>query len=84
MLDVGANTGWFSQIAVKMGYKVHAVDEQPLCILHIVTNARKNAATDDVIVHNLGKYPFIPYCKTKQVSNLSLWLQLSAHKQVVH
>ena len=40
VLDIGANTGWFSQIAVKMGYKVHAVDEQPLCILHIVTNSR--------------------------------------------
>mmetsp|Transcript_1601 Transcript_1601/g.5584 ORF Transcript_1601/g.5584 Transcript_1601/m.5584 type:complete len:1565 (-) Transcript_1601:1450-6144(-) len=53
VFDIGANTGWFSQIAVKLGYKVHAVDEYPLCVLHVVTNARKNVVTENVLVHNL-------------------------------
>jgi len=42
VLDIGCNVGWFSQIAVMLGYRVYGIDAQPLCAQEALTSAIKN------------------------------------------
>lgn len=37
-----------------LGYKVHAIDVQPLCSRHVLTSAAENNLLDRVKVHNMG------------------------------
>jgi len=54
VLDIGANTGWFTMVAASLGYVVHAVDVQPLCIWHVFTSALENEYEKLVTGHVLG------------------------------
>lgn len=49
VLDLGCNVGWFSQIAVMLGYRCYGIDAQPLCAQEALTTAIKNGK------HNLLK-----------------------------
>ena len=54
VLDIGANTGWFSLVAASLGYVVHAVDIQPLCIWHVLTSALENEYDKLIVPHIVG------------------------------
>eukprot|EP00958_Prasinococcus_capsulatus_P025445 scaffold4321_cov273-Prasinococcus_capsulatus_cf.AAC.2 len=54
VLDIGSNTGWFTQLASSLGYETHAVDVQPLCLRHVLTSAAANRRSDLVHIHSTG------------------------------
>lgn len=54
VLDVGANTGFFSSLAGLLGYRVVAFEPQPGCIPWIALNARRNKVANRVCVVNAG------------------------------
>ena len=54
VIDIGANTGFYSLFAMKLGYKTHAIDIQPLCSQHVWTSALENHEHDLLLAHNLG------------------------------
>lgn len=54
VLDVGANTGFFSSAAGLLGYRVVAFEPQPGCIPWIVLHAHRNKVSDRVCILNAG------------------------------
>lgn len=54
VLDVGANTGFFSSAAGLMGYRVIAFEPQPGCIPWITLHAHRNKVADRVCIVNAG------------------------------
>ena len=54
VVDIGANTGWFSLVAASLGYVVHAIDVQPLCIWHVLTSALENEYDKLIVPHIVG------------------------------
>ncbi len=42
LLDIGSNTGWFSILAAKLGWKVIALDIDDTCVNNLYENSKKN------------------------------------------
>lgn len=54
ILDVGANTGFFSSMAGLIGFRVIAFEPQPGCIPWIALHAHRNRVADRVCIVNAG------------------------------
>lgn len=54
VLDIGANSGFFSSMAGLLGYRVFAFEPQPSCLPWIAIHAHRNRVSDRVCILNAG------------------------------